>query len=286
MSKTPNSADTEMRPVSPKRTAHVAAVDIGTSKVVCLIARLKPQAPSEDLRRRSHAIEVLGFGHTQSRGMKVGAVSDLALVEQSLRQAVDLAERGAGLQLESVIVSISAGRPDSELISASVDVSGSAVTDGDVSRVLSAGSRHSVRDGRALLHSLPLGFRLDDGQHIRDPRGMLARRFGIDMHVATADISVVRNLMLAVERCHLNVEAVVSSPYAAALSSLTDDEMDLGSVLVEIGAGTTSMAVFSAGRFIHHDGFALGGRHVTMDIARASTLVSPTPSESKRSMAL
>jgi cell division protein FtsA len=258
----------KMRPLAPRRTAHIAALDIGTSKIACLIARLRPQGPQDTLRRRSHAIEVLGFGHVLSRGMKAGAVSDLAAVEQTLRHVVDLAERAAGLQLESVVVSVSAGRPTSEHIAASIDVSGSAVTDGDVARVLAAGSHHSVRDGRALLHSLPIGFRLDDGPHIRDPRGMLARNFGIDMHVATAEISVARNLMLAIERCHLSVEAMVSSPYAAGLSSLADDEADLGAAVIDIGAGTTTLAVFSGGRFLHHDGFALGGRHVTMDIAR------------------
>jgi cell division protein FtsA len=84
----------------------------------------------------------------------------------------------------------------------------------------------------------------------------------------TADISATRNLMLAIERCHLNVEAMVTSPYVAALSALADDEVDLGAALIDIGAGTTTVAVFSAGRFVHADGFALGGGHVTMDLAR------------------
>jgi len=268
MSGLPYGVTPKMKPLSPRRTAHVAVLDIGTNKVACVIARLRPQSPKETLRHRTHGIEILGFGHTLSHGIKAGAVSDLGAVEQTIRHVVDLAERSAGLQLESVILSVAAGRPASELISASVDVSGGAVADGDISRVLAAGSRHSVRHGRALLHSLPLGFHLDSGPLIRDPRGMVGRNFSIDMHVATTDISVVRNLMLAVERCHLSVEAMVSTPYASGLSSLADDEADLGAALIDLGAGTTSMAVFTGGRFIHHDGFALGGRHVTMDVAR------------------
>ncbi len=97
---------------------------------------------------------------------------------------------------------------------------------------------------------------------------MIARRFGIDMHIVTADSSVVRNLMLAVERSHLAVEAMVASPYVAGLAALADDEAELGAALIDIGAGTTTIAVFAGGRFVHADGFALGGRHVTMDIAR------------------
>jgi cell division protein FtsA len=258
----------KMKPLSPKRAALVAALDIGTSKIVCLIARLRPSPPQQMFRRRSHSIEVLGFGHTLARGIKAGAVVDLAAAEQAVRHAVDLAERSARMQLQSVIVSVSAGRPGSELISASVDVAGSAVAEGDIARVLTAGSQHSVRPGRAVLHSLPVGYVLDDEPGIRDPRGMLARRFGIDMHLMTMEASVARNLMLVVERCHLDVEAMVASPYVAGLSVLADDESDLGAALIDLGAGTTTIAVFSGGRFVHGDGFALGGRHVTMDLAR------------------
>ena len=144
------------------------------------------------------------------------------------------------MQLNSVVVSISAGRPASEQISASIDVVGSAIGEGDIARVLAAGSQHSVRAGRAVLHSLPIGYVLDEATGIRDPRGMLAQRFGIDMHVVTADASAARNLMLAVERCHLGVEAMVATPMRPGLSALADDEADLGAALVDMGAGTTT----------------------------------------------
>ena len=256
------------KPLSPKRSALVAALDIGTSKIACLIARLKPHGHQDVLPRRSHSIEVVGFGHTLARGIKGGAVIDLAEAETALRQAVDLAERGARMQLQSVVVSLSGGKPSSELFSASVKVANGAVAEGDIARALTAGSRHSVRTGRAVLHSLPIGYSVDGANGIRDPRGMLGREFGIDMHVATADIAVARNLMLAIERCHLDVEAMVASPYGAGLSVLADDEADLGAALIDIGAGTTTVAVFSGGRFIHASGFALGGHHVTFDLAR------------------
>src|SRR5262249_44471001 len=170
-------------------------------------------------------------------------VVDLAEAEAAVRQCADLAERGAKMQLDSVVVSVSAGRPSSELISASIDLTGSAIGERDIDRVLTAGSRHSVRAGRAVLPSLPIGYGVvDDAGGVHDPRGMLARRFGIDVHVVTTDVSVARNLMLAVERCHLDVEAMVTSPYVAALSTLADDEADLGAALIDMGAGTTTMA--------------------------------------------
>jgi cell division protein FtsA len=259
----------KMKPVSPRRSALVAALDVGSSKVVCLIARLRPHAPQQVLTRRSHAVEVVGFGHTGARGMKAGGVVNLAQAEEAIRQAVDSAERMASVEIESVVLSISAGRLASELFAADIDIVGSAVSEGDIARVLAAGSRQSQRDGRAVLHSLPVGYSIDGADGIRDPRGMLGSRFGVDMHVATTDVAAARNLMLAVERCHLAVEAMVASPYVAGLSVLADDEADLGAAVIDMGAGTTTMAVFVGGRLVHLEGFALGGQHVTMDVARA-----------------
>jgi cell division protein FtsA len=258
----------KMKPVSPKRSAVVAALDVGTSKIVCMIAKLQPQAPQDVLRRRSHGVRVLGFAHTAASGMKGGSVIDLGEAEAMVRTAIDIAETSAHLQLESVVVSLSGGRLGSERFIANVDLSGGAVSDGDIARVLAAASRHSVRDGRAVLHSLPIGYSLDAASGIREPRGMLGHKFGVDMHMVTADVATVRNLMLTVERSHLDVEAMVSAPYMAGLSVLADDEADLGAAVIDLGAGTTTCAVFSAGRFVHADGFALGGHHVTMDLAR------------------
>ncbi|MCK9919689.1 cell division protein FtsA [Microbacteriaceae bacterium K1510] len=258
----------KMKPVSPKRSAVVAALDIGTSKIVCMIAKLQPQAPQDVLRRRSHGVRVLGFAHTAASGMKGGTVIDLAEAEAMVRTAIDIAENAAHVQLESVVVALSGGRLGSERFIADVDLTGGAVTDGDIARVLAAASRHSVRDGRAVLHSLPIGYSLDAASGIREPRGMLGHKFGVDMHMVTADVATVRNLMLTVERSHLNIEAMVASPYMAGLSVLADDEADLGAAVIDLGAGTTTAAVFSQGRFVHADGFALGGHHVTMDLAR------------------
>ncbi len=258
----------KMKPVSPRRAAIVAALDVGTSKVVCLIARLEPVAPQDVLRRRSHGVRILGFAHTAASGMKAGSVVDLIEAEEMIRQAIDNAERMAGVQLESVVVSLSGGRLGSERFIADIELSGGVVTDGEITRVLAAASRHSVRDARAVLHSLPIGYRLDAAAGIREPRGMLGARFGVDMHMITAQVAPVRNLMLTIERSHLSVEAMVASPYAAALAALADDEADLGTATIDLGAGTTTLAVFSGGRFVHADGFALGGTHVTLDIAR------------------
>lgn len=256
------------RSMPANRTALVAALDIGTSKVACLIARLKPCPPSEALRGRSHAIELIGISHIQSLGVKAGAVVDLAQCEQSVRQAISVAERMAKVRVESVLLSVSAGRLQGQLIEAAADIRGGTVSPADVGRITSTGMHHATGAGRTALHALPVGYSLDGVKGIRDPRGMVARKFGVDMNVVTADASACKNLMLVVERCHLNVEAMAASPYLAGLSVLTDDEVDTGAAIVDMGAGTTTIATYSTGRFVHASGFALGGQHITMDLAR------------------
>jgi cell division protein FtsA len=255
------------RPMT-RRTALVASLDIGTSKIACMIARLKPSPPNDALRGRTHAVELIGYSQIQSRGMKAGAVVDLAECEQAVRQAVALAERMAKVRVESVLLSVSGGRLQGQLVEAAADIKGGSVTAADVTRVTSTGMRHATGEGRTVLHTLPTGYSVDGVKGIRDPRGMVARQFGVEMHVVTGDAAVARNLMLVVERCHINVEAMAASPYVAGLAVLTDDEADLGAAVVEMGAGSTTLATYSAGRFVHASGFALGGQHITMDLAR------------------
>jgi len=256
------------RQMPPNKTALVAALDIGSSKIACLIARLKPCLPSETLRGRSHAIELIGMSHIQSRGIKAGTVSDLNEGEHAVRHAVALAERMARVRVESVLLSMSSGRLSGQLMEATAELRQGAVTQADIDRIVCAGMHHATGEGRTVLHTLPVSYSLDGIKGVRDPRGMVARHFGVDMNVVTTDASAARNLMLVVERCHLNVEAVVASPYVAGLAVLTDDEADLGAAVIEMGAGTTTIATYSAGHFVHASGFALGGQHVTMDLAR------------------
>src|SRR5215813_795679 len=256
------------KPMPHKRTTLAASLDIGTSKIACMIARLKPCPPKNALRGRSHAAELIGYSQIQSRGVKGGAVVDPNECEEVVRQAVALAERMAKVRVESVLLSVSGGRPQGQLIEAAADIRGNTVTPADISRITSTGMHHATGIGRTVLHALPVSYSLDGVKGIRDPRGMVARQFGVDMNVVTADAMVARNLMLVVERCHLNVEAMAASPYVAGLSVLTDDEADLGAAVIEMGAGTTTIAIFSGGRFVHASGFSVGGQHVTMDLAR------------------
>lgn len=256
-----------MRPLSARRSAILSVLDVGTSKIVCLIARLHPIEPSEMLRGRTHRCRILGIGHQRSRGIKSGTVVDMEAAEGAIRLAVDAAERMASVQVQSVIVNMSGGHLASQFFNAKIAVGGHAVSDSEVHGVLEA-CHASVPQGRSALHSLPTGFTLGSAGSIRDPRGLMGDELGAAMHVVSTDATAARNLMLAIERCHLAIEAVVATPYASGLSALVDDEAELGTALIDIGGGTTSVGIFSGGNLTYVDAFAVGGRHVTMDLAR------------------
>ena len=260
-----------MRPLSTRRSALLCVLDIGTSKIACLIAKLNPTEASDTLPGRTHRCRILGIGHQRSRGIKGGAVVDMDEAENAIRLAVDAAERMAGVEVGSVIVTITGGRLSSQHYSAKVAVGGKAVSDYDVHRVLEASCATMARQGRAVLHSLPTGFSLDRTRAIRDPRGMIGDELGADMHVVGCDAAAARNLMLAIERCHLTIDAMVATPYAAGLSVLADDEAELDVALIDMGGGTTSVGIFAGGHLAHVDAIAVGGNHVTTDIARGLT---------------
>lgn len=255
-----------IKPLGSRRPATVSVLDVGSSKICCIIARLKPY-DGERLPRRTHAVEVLGFASTRSRGIKSGVVVDLGEAERAIRLAVDAAERMAQVTVGSLIVNMSCGRLKSETFSATVDVEGT-VSEMDIQRVLGAGAQNSASSGRVVMHSLPIGYSLDASRGIADPVGMLGGTLGVDMHLVTADEAPLGNLELAVNRCHLDIETVVATPYASGLAALVEDEAELGVAVADIGGGTTTLAIFHGGEFVHADAIAIGGQHVTLDIAR------------------
>ena len=162
-----------LKQIPPRRSAVLSVLDVGASKIVCLIARLSPMEPSESLRGRTHRCKVLGIGHQRSRGVKAGAIVDLDSAESAIRLAIDAAERMAGVEVGGVIVNMTGGRLSSQLYTAKVAIGGKAVSAHDIHRVLEAASAASARAGRAVLHALPTGFWLDATTGVRDPKGMV-----------------------------------------------------------------------------------------------------------------
>jgi cell division protein FtsA len=250
------------------RSGVVTVLDIGSSKVCCVIARLKPCEESQALPGRTHRVKVIGIGHQKSQGVKSGVIVDLDRAEQAIRLAVDAAERMAGLTVESLIVNVSAGRLKSSVFSSTINLGGHEADESDIKRVLAAGAKQALRAERELVHSLPIGFSLDAERGVRDPRGMIGDVLGVDMHVLTADAAPLRNVELCVNRSHLSVERMVATPYASGLSALVDDEAEMGAACIDMGGGTTTISVFAEGKFVHAEVLPVGGNHVTMDLAR------------------
>jgi cell division protein FtsA len=251
-----------------RRSGIVTVLDIGSSKICCIIGKLKPIEGGEYLRGRTHQVRVIGIGHQKSQGVKSGMIVDLDRAEQAIRLAVDAAERMAGLTVDSLIVNLSAGRLKSQISTATVNLGGHAVEASDITKVLAAGAKQALQVERELVHSLATGFSLDGEKGIRDPRGMLGETLGVDMHVLTGDSAPVRNMELCINRSHLSVERMVATPYASGLASLVDDEAELGAACIDMGGGTTTISVFSEGKFVHADSLPVGGIHVTLDLAR------------------
>ena len=156
----------------------------------------------------------------------------------------------------------------SRTYSVETPISGPEISDADLRNVLSQGNGIEQPSDRELLHCIPVGYRIDSTRGIRDPRGMFADMLGVDMHLVTARTATLRNLATSVERCHLDIEAAVAAPYASGLACLVEDEIDLGVTIIDMGGGTTTIAVFYDGEVIHTESIPVGGQHVTSDIAR------------------
>lgn len=255
-----------------RKTRLLTVLDMGSSKVVCVIARLRPLDHMQYLHGRTHHMEILGFGVQRSRGIKSGVVMDMAAAEQSVRLAVDAAEKMAGLVVDSLIVNFSSARLKSALVHGALGVAGREVSARDVRHVLADASRQAFGMDRHIVHSVPLSYALDGEKGIADPIGMTGEHLGVDVHVMTAENVPLRNLEACINRAHLSVEAMVATPFASGLSVLVEDEARLGAACIDIGGGTTTFSVFSEGRFVHADSIAVGGNHVTLDIARGFSM--------------
>lgn len=257
-----------LRPVQPGRTSLVSVLDIGSTKICCVIARLVPRPEGKALKGRTHVAEVLGFGYGPSSGIKSGVITDLEKAEQAVRTVVGMAERAAGLTLQSVVVNVTAGRLGSETFSAAVNLGGQEVERADIQRVLRAVNQRSVRPERSIIHAMPIGFALDGQRGVRDPRGMVGESLSVDVAVVSSETLAMRNIELVLHRCHLQVEALVATPYASGLAVLVDDESQLGVACLDLGGATTTVSVFSESQLVYTDAIAMGGHHLTLDIAR------------------
>ena len=250
-------------PDEPVRQRHGRAgpfgvLDIGTTKIVCLIGRTESDG----------TLRALGFGWHKGRGVKGGGIVDIEAAETAIRASVGQAEDMADTRLRSVIVNLTCGHPASRLFNVQWPVGGRAVDESDIRRVVNEGRGRAGIDGREVIHALPLTFSVDETEGVADPRGLFCEELTARLHVVDAASTALRSLGACIARCDLDIGELVSAPMAAGLATLVADERELGATVIDMGGGTTGMAVFAEGQLLHTAQLPIGGVHVTNDLAR------------------
>jgi cell division protein FtsA len=252
-----------MKPRKPEKSL-VVGLDVGTSKIVAIVGESQPDG----------SVEVIGLGSHPSTGLRRGVVVDMASTEQAIQRAVEEAELMAGCEIHSVYAGISGSHIRSLNSDGTVAIKDKEVSEGDVERVLDAARAVPVAADQKVLHVLPQEYVIDNQDGIRQPIGMAGVRLEAHVHVVTAALSATQNISKCVARCGLTVDELIMQPLAASYAVLTGDEKDLGVCLVDIGAGTTDIAVFTDGAIRHTACIPIAGDQVTNDIAVA--LRTPT----------
>ncbi len=240
----------------------VAAVDLGASKVACFI--MKP----DGVNRSGRTLQTAGVGYVQSRGVRSGVIVDTDLAVEAIAQAVERAETIAGVSVTGVTVSTSGGQLQSCRVTSQVSLGARPIAEADCSRAIAAAVAQVRPPGRRPIHLLPIAWSVDAQRGVRDPRAMFGRALGLELLVVTISETAFNTLGHCIERAHLQFEGAVAAPFVSALAALEDDEMELGCISVDMGGGSTSVAVFAGGALVHVDSLAVGGAHVTSDVAR------------------
>ena len=235
----------------------IVGLDIGTSKVLTLVGEVGPNG----------AIEVLGVGSQPSRGLKKGVVVNIESTVQSIQRAVEEAELMAGCEIHAVFAGIAGSHVRSLNSHGVVAIRDREVTPGDVEHVIDAARALAIPADQKILHVLPQEFVVDGQEGIRDPIGMSGVRLEAKVHIVTGAESAAQNIEKCIKRCGLEVEDVVLEQLASSFAVLTDDEKDLGVCMVDIGGGTTDIAVFAQGAIRHTAVIPIAGDQVTNDIA-------------------
>lgn len=242
----------------------LVGLDIGTSKVVAIVGELQSDG----------SVEIIGIGSNPSRGLKKGVVVNIESTVQSIQRAIEEAELMAGCQIHSVYAGIAGSHVRSLNSHGIVAIRDKEVAQGDVDRVLDAARAVAIPADQKILHLLPQEYVIDNQEGIREPIGMSGVRLEARVHMVTGAVSAAQNIIKCIRRCGLEVDDVILEQLASSHAVLTDDEKELGVCLVDIGGGTTDIAVFTEGAIRHTAVIPIAGDQVTNDIAVA--LRTPT----------
>ena len=236
----------------------VVGVDIGTSKIVTIIARVDDES-----------VNVLGVSEVPSRGVKKGQIVDIKEAVGSINNSLDSAERMAGYSVSHVVASIGGGHIESQNSRGVVAVSSSAgeITESDLNRVIDAAKAVSLPSSRQIVHVLPRNYVVDGQEGIKDPIGMTGIRLEVDTHIISAASTSLSNLDKAFSQVGIDIDGIAFNGYSSSLAVLSETEKELGVVLIDIGAGTTDISIYSEGSVAYSSVLPIGARHITNDLA-------------------
>jgi cell division protein FtsA len=242
----------------------IAGLDIGSSKTTALIA----QAVGGGDSKHGPTLKILGVGQARTTGLRRGVVSDIEETTKSIKKAIEDAERMSGIKIDTIYAGIAGEHVRAMISKGIVAVNGDEISKADVDRANEVARAQPVAQDRELLHAIPQEYSVDKNQGIRDPIGMIGTRLETEMYLVTIGASPAMNLRKSVEKAGYHVRELVLEPLASSLSVLTEDEKELGVALVEMGAGTTDIAVFHEGKIRHLGTVNYGGNNVTSDIVQ------------------
>ena len=240
----------------------IVGLDIGTTKVCCIVGEFHHATPSQP-----SSIDIVGFGQAPSLGLRKGVVINIDTTVEAIKKAVKEAENMAGIKISSAYVGIAGTHIKSFNSSGVVAVKDKEITEHDIQRVIDAAKAVMIPQDREVLHVIPQEFIIDDQDGIRDPIGMNGVRLEAKVHIVTGAISSAQNLIKCANRAGISVTELCLQPIASAAAVLTQDEKELGVALVDIGGGTTDIAIFREGSLLHTSVLPVGGVHITNDIS-------------------
>ena len=243
----------------------IVGLDIGTSKVVAIVAEMM-----QDGR-----YEIVGLGQHESKGLKKGVVVNIETTVASIQRALEEAELMADCKIRNVYTGIAGSHIRSFNSIGMVAIKDKEVTDADVARVIETAKAVNIPTDQQILHVLPQEFIIDGQEDIREPIGMSGVRLDVKVHIVTGAVSAAQNIIKCVRRCGLEVHDLILQPLASSTAVLTQDEKELGVALVDIGGGTTDIAIFTGGSIRHTAVIPIAGDQITNDVAMA--LRTPTP---------
>ncbi|MBS1963466.1 MAG: cell division protein FtsA [Bdellovibrionales bacterium] len=238
----------------------VVGLDIGTTKICCIVGEVHERGPNP-------TIDIIGIGAAPSVGLRKGVVINIDSTVESITKAVEEAELMAGVEISSVFTGIAGGHIKSFNSSGVVAVKDKEINENDVQRCIDAAKAVAIPLDREVIHIMPQEFIIDGQDGIRDPIGMNGMRLEGKVHIVTGAVSSAQNIIKCANKAGLNVTEICLEPIASAAAVLSEDEKDLGVVLVDIGGGTSDIAIFKDGAIVYTGVLAIGGNHITNDIA-------------------